>query len=148
MKPRWIALAFTMVASIVALVLFLRFSDDGLAEMLASEDTGTWVSILDPARAAPGYTLVLYRDRVPALMDLEGRVVHSWPKVRAVGRARMVPAGHPRAGQVVVFNNGLGDRESYRRSQVRIFDPQTLEKVWEYGAPFFYSSVSGVAQPL
>lgn len=317
MKSRRIAVAFAfaVVASIAALVLFLsiEYQGDGLAEMLAAEDTGAWVSILDPERAAPGYVLVLYRRRLPLLMDLEGRVVHSWPEVRAASRARMshhgdllvistkhrieeydweghllfryalpeghkphhdvirlrngnilllsnsevevetrsrpvlqdylsevdregvtvwrwdsldhahrfetwdhtvsnpthinsvhelgdnpafaagdqrfrpgnllvsarnlhtifvidkvsgevvwqlsegldfqhealmVPAGHPRAGQVVVFNNGRGDRDIYRRSRVQIFDPRTFEKVWEYSAPFFYSSVGGVAQPL
>ena len=62
--------------------------------------------------------------------------------------ALMIPAGHARAGHVIVFNNGLGDREVYRRSRVQIFDPRTFEKVWEYSAPFFYSPVIGVAQSL
>jgi hypothetical protein len=32
---------------------------------------------------------VLYRRRVPVLIDMNGRIVHSWPEVRAVGRARL-----------------------------------------------------------
>ena len=312
-----------VVASTAALVLFLSSSEnlqrfianraDGLAAELASEEMASWVSISDPERAADGYTLLLYRSRVPFLMDLSGQVVHAWPEVRAVGRARlsqdghllvispedrieeydwegrllfryalpeghrphhdviklrngnilvlaqfeveienrsrpgvqgylleldrqgatvwrwdpvdhahrfegwnhrtgdpthinlvqelrdnpafeagderfrpgnllmsgrslhtifvvdkvsgevvwqlsegldfqhealMIPAGHSRAGQIIVFNNGLGDRHAYRRSRVQIFDPQTDEKVWEYSSPFFYSSVVGLAQPL
>jgi len=62
--------------------------------------------------------------------------------------ALMIPASFPRAGQVVLFNNGLGDRHAYRRSSVQLIDPVTFEKVWEYSAPYFYSSVSGVSQPL
>ena len=313
--------AFAVVVPITALVLFLflgfpqerRGFIENQADGLASEDMGAWVSISDPERAAPGYTLFLFGRRVPFLMDLTGRAVHSWPEVHAVGRARlshdghllvispedrieeydwegrllfryalpeghtphhdviqlrngnilvlanfraetetgsrpgvhgylrevdregatvwrwdavdhahrfeawndrsgnpthinsvhelgdnpafaagderfrpgnllvsgrnlhtifvidkvsgevvwqlsegldfqyealMIPAGHARAGHVIVFNNGLGDRQMYRRSRVQIFDPRTLEKVWEYSAPFFYSPVEGLAQPL
>ena len=313
MKSREIGVAFAVTASIAALVLFQRISSRGLAELLATEDTSAWVSVLDPERAALGYTLLLYRARLPYLIDLAGRVAHSWPEVRAVGRARlshdghllviaaedrieeydwggrllfqyalpeghwphhdviqlrngnilvlaqfeaevearsspaahgylrevdregatvwrwdaadhshrfetwdpshwnpthinsvhelgdnpafaagdqrfrpgnllisgrnlhtifvidkvsgevvwqfnegldfqhealMITAGQSRAGQIVLFNNGLGDRDNYRRSKVQIFEPRTFEKVWEYSAPYFYSSVAGVAQPL
>ncbi len=61
--------------------------------------------------------------------------------------ALMIPHG-TLAGKIILFNNGLGDSQIYRRSRVQIFDPQTLEKVWEYSAPFFFSSVEGLAQPL
>lgn len=48
-----------------------------------------WVELYDPEEIFTGYTLVLYRRRVPMLIDMQGRVVHSWPLVRAVGRARL-----------------------------------------------------------
>ena len=88
--------------SVAAASFFLYFSPDPptheigprLAEKFASLDTKAWVSILDPERATPGYTLDLYRRRLPFLFDLEGRVVHSWPEVRAVSRARLERNGH------------------------------------------------------
>ncbi len=52
-----------------------------------------WVELYRPELSSPGYNLVLYRRRVPMLIDMHGRVVHSWPKVRAVGRARLDTEG-------------------------------------------------------
>ena len=63
---RRIAVAFAMVVPITALVLFLGFPEErrgfieNQADGLASEDMGVWVSISDPERAAPGYTLFLF----------------------------------------------------------------------------------------
>ncbi len=54
----------------------------------------TWVTLHDPQRAWPGYTLVFYQRRVPMIIDMSGRIVHSWPEVRAVGRARLTTDGH------------------------------------------------------
>lgn len=62
---------------------------DELARRFADADPTEWVTVLDPERATPGYTLELYRRRLPFLFDLAGRVVHAWPSVRAVGRARL-----------------------------------------------------------
>ncbi len=52
-----------------------------------------WVEIYRPELSSPGYNLVLYRRRVPMLIDMQGRVVHSWPNVRAVGRLRLDTEG-------------------------------------------------------
>ena len=52
-----------------------------------------WVEIYRPELSSPGYNLVLYRRRVPMLLDMQGRVVHSWPNVRAVGRVRLDTEG-------------------------------------------------------
>ncbi len=52
-------------------------------------DTTRWVRQYDPGASAGGYTLVLFRRRVPMIIDMNSRVVHSWPLVRAVGRARL-----------------------------------------------------------
>lgn len=66
---------------------------DDLEGELASTDPAEWVETYRPRLSSPGYNLVLFRRRVPMLIDMQGRVVHSWPKVRAVGRARLDPAG-------------------------------------------------------
>jgi hypothetical protein len=52
-----------------------------------------WVTILDPDRASPGYTLDLHRRRVPILVDLAGRIVHAWPEARVKSRVRLLPDG-------------------------------------------------------
>lgn len=66
---------------------------DGMDEDIAFIDSMAWVESYRPESSSPGYNLVLYRRRVPMLVDMQGRVVHSWPKVRAVGRARLDPEG-------------------------------------------------------
>jgi len=48
-----------------------------------------WVRKYLPEEASPGYNLVLYRRRVPMLIDMNGRIVHVWPQIRAVGRVRL-----------------------------------------------------------
>lgn len=57
-------------------------------------ESSEWIDIHLPEAASPGYTLVLYRRRLPMLLDMDGTVVHSWPAVRAVGRARILPSGN------------------------------------------------------
>jgi hypothetical protein len=48
-----------------------------------------WVRRHHPNRSSGGYNLVFYRRRVPLIIDMNGRVVHSWPQVRATGRVRL-----------------------------------------------------------
>jgi hypothetical protein len=66
--------------------------DDKHLELADLEPT-EWVERYLPDKADDGYTLVLYRRRVPMLIDTSGRVVHLWPLVRAVGRARLATDG-------------------------------------------------------
>ena len=94
MKSCRIGIAIAMVGMIAALILYLRSPSDGLEERFTAEDMSAWITIQNPERAAPGYTLALYKRRLPFLMDIEGRVVHSWPEVRVVGRARLSKEGH------------------------------------------------------
>jgi outer membrane protein assembly factor BamB len=61
-----------------------------LSGVAASE----WVLQNDAERSWPGYTLVFYERRVPLLIDMNGNIVHSWPEVRAVGRARLTTSGN------------------------------------------------------
>lgn len=62
-------------------------------EAIPHLDTTQWVERYLPGKSSPGYNLVLYRRRVPMLIDMQGRVVHSWPSVRVVGRARLDTVG-------------------------------------------------------
>lgn len=52
-----------------------------------------WISLYDPDRAWNGYTLVFLSQRIPALIDMNGRVVHSWPAARVKSRARLLEDG-------------------------------------------------------
>ncbi len=72
--------------------------DNGLEEQLAASEPETWVRRYEPRASAGGYSLVLFERRLPMLIDMNGRVVHSWPTVRAVGRARL-----DRRGRLVVI---------------------------------------------
>ena len=56
-------------------------------------DSESWVSIYDPELAWNGYTLAFFMRRVPILMDMNGRVVHSWPEARVKSRLRLSTDG-------------------------------------------------------
>jgi hypothetical protein len=75
---------------------------DELHEEIPFTSSEEWVESYRPGLSSPGYNLVLYQRRVPMLMDSVGRVVHSWPQVRAVGRARL-----DRSGRLLVI--GIDD---------------------------------------
>lgn len=62
---------------------------DDLHLDLAGINPTEWVRQYRPQASAGGYTLVLYRRRVPMIIDMMSRIVHVWPHVRAVGRARL-----------------------------------------------------------
>jgi len=63
-------------------------SDDRLLD-LPDIDTTTWVRQYKPRESAGGYNLILYKRRVPMIVDMNSRIVHLWPNVRAVGRIRL-----------------------------------------------------------
>jgi hypothetical protein len=52
-------------------------------------DPTSWVRQYRPELSAGGYNLVLYGRRVPMIIDMNSRIVHLWPNVRAVGRIRL-----------------------------------------------------------
>ncbi len=60
---------------------------------LSTTNTASFIDVFDPAQAYAGYTLVFYRKRLPALIDMNGNVVHAWPSVRAMERLRLSPQG-------------------------------------------------------
>ena len=62
---------------------------DDLHLELLELDPERWVRRHLPERSSGGYNLVFYRRRVPLIIDMNGRVVHSWPEVRATGRVRL-----------------------------------------------------------
>ena len=56
---------------------------------LADLDPTTWVRQYRPELSAGGYSLTLYKRRVPMIVDMNSRIVHLWPEVRGVGRIRL-----------------------------------------------------------
>jgi hypothetical protein len=52
-------------------------------------DSQPWVERYLPERASSGYNLELYQRRIPILLDMNGRIVHTWPLVRTTARARL-----------------------------------------------------------
>jgi len=42
-----------------------------------------------PEMSSPGFNLDFFRRRIPIVIDMNGRIVHAWPKVRAVDRVRL-----------------------------------------------------------
>jgi outer membrane protein assembly factor BamB len=108
MTRRWI-MAAVGAALLGALLAFVVYSSRGsqqdlpvvddpaaiddihlqLPELAAAE----WVERWEPDRAFNGYTLVFYQRRVPMLIDMSGEIVHAWPRVRVVGRARLSTVG-------------------------------------------------------
>jgi outer membrane protein assembly factor BamB len=62
---------------------------DNLHLELLEHQPESWVRRYDPNESSPGYNLVFYRRRVPLIIDMNGRIVHSWPLVRATGRVRL-----------------------------------------------------------
>ena len=63
-----------------------------VADLKALDLTG-WVSIYDPDRAWSGYNLDLFKRSIPVLFDMNGRIVHAWPKARVKSRERLLPDG-------------------------------------------------------
>lgn len=62
---------------------------DDLHLELAGLDSTSWVSSYRPGEASSGFNLLFYRRRVPMIIDMNGNLVHVWPRVRAIGRARL-----------------------------------------------------------
>ena len=67
---------------------------DPVHEHIPFLEAEEWVETFDPDLSWMGYNLVFYRRRVPMLIDMQGRVVHSWPRVRGIGRIRLDREGN------------------------------------------------------
>lgn len=66
---------------------------DDLHEELRDLNSQPWIRTSLPDGVSPGFNLGLYRRRIPIVFDIDGHIVHSWPKVRAVGRVRLDQEG-------------------------------------------------------
>ena len=66
---------------------------DDLHLELPREESISWVNLYKPEMAESGFNLAFYRQRIPIIIDMNGRIVHSWPMVRGVGRVRLNPDG-------------------------------------------------------
>ena len=84
-RRRWAAELAAVEAAIEA---------DDIHLGLSGLDTTSWVRQYDPVNSAGGFTLALYRRRVPMIIEMNSRIVHLWPKVRAVGRIRLDREGN------------------------------------------------------
>jgi hypothetical protein len=62
---------------------------DELHLELADLEPTSWIRRFRPSRASSGFNLVLYRRRVPMIIDMNCNIVHVWPRVRAIGRVRL-----------------------------------------------------------
>ena len=62
---------------------------DDLHADLGDQDSEPWVRTYVPDKASAGFNLGLYRRRIPIIFDMNGRIIHTWPEVRAVGRVRL-----------------------------------------------------------
>ncbi len=98
---------FIAVAAVITIVLVLMRDQTERrreAELVAIEeaiepderllglpdlDPTSWVRQYRPELSAGGYNLVLYGRRVPMIIDMNSRIVHMWPDVRAVARIRL-----------------------------------------------------------
>ena len=58
-------------------------------EAVLSAEHADWVKWYQPEQSSRGFNLVLHNRRTPMIRDMNGRQVHSWPNVRATGRARL-----------------------------------------------------------
>jgi hypothetical protein len=118
MLKKTVIVAAVIAAAAVAVVLLLKNppeqsrkveqssikDPDDVDDMhldLPKLDPTLWVRRFQPERASSGYTLVLYRRRVPMLIDMNGNIVHVWPKVRVAARARL-----NRQGRLAVIGRG------------------------------------------
>ena len=62
---------------------------DDLHLELEGQETEDWVRQHFPRLTDGGFNLVFYRRRLPMIIDMNSRVVHTWPEVRGVGRVRL-----------------------------------------------------------
>ncbi|HEX2223911.1 MAG TPA: aryl-sulfate sulfotransferase [Thermoanaerobaculia bacterium] len=95
-------------------------AEPAAAAQPATDVPPEWVKVYDPARAWNGYTLTLHKARIPVLLDMNGRVVHSWPEARVKSRVRLLPDGS-------ILGIGLG-------RQVVEYDWEG-RKTWEFRTP-------------
>jgi Arylsulfotransferase (ASST) len=98
------------------------------------------------ARFRPGNLLLSARtlNAVLVVDRRSGEIVWTWSEgLDRQHEAIMVPQGRIGEGLFLVFNNGLTNRFTFRRSSVLAVDPIARSVAWEYSDPLFYSSIAG-----
>jgi len=63
--------------------------EDDLHLDLPLLDAESWVRQYNPKKSYAGFNLGFYERRLPIILDMQGKIVHSWPLVRATGRVRL-----------------------------------------------------------
>ena len=108
MTKRWIPFAAAAVLLVAVLTFVLHSSREGQEAppvvddpaaiddvhlQIPAVDSAKWIERWHPDLTFNGFTLALYQRRVPMLIDMSGEIVHVWPRVRVVGRARLSTEG-------------------------------------------------------
>lgn len=96
----------------------LEVRDESLEARL--RQSPEWIDVHVPDRTHPGVHLALFNRRIPFLMDMNGQVVHTWPDVRASGRARLLPTGH----LVVITDRGHLEEYDWEGERTWSFEPE------------------------
>lgn len=102
-------------------------------------------------RFRPGNLLISPRqlDAVFIIDRKTGDVVWKYDReLDCQHEALMIPQDHPRAGNILVFNNGHDNLHGYRRSSVEEINPQTNAVEWQYASDYFFSCVGGTEHSL
>jgi hypothetical protein len=102
-------------------------------------------------RFRPGNILVSARNlNAVFIVDRQsGAIVWQFDEaLDAQHEAQMIPRGVLGEGLVVLFNNGTGNRNAYRRSEIRVVHPIDGRLIWSYGSPTFFTTVAGTQQVL
>jgi hypothetical protein len=67
---------------------------DDLHVDLSTIEPASWVQHFQPSEAESGFNIVFFGRRLPMIIDMNGRIVHAWPEVRATGRVRLDHEGN------------------------------------------------------
>jgi hypothetical protein len=87
---------------------------------IESFESTSWVKIYDPQQAWAGYTLTSIDRQIPALIDMNGRVVHAWPEARVRSRLRLLADG-----SLLAVSSGRGAVEyDWAGNLIWEFEPQ------------------------
>jgi len=87
------SIGFLFLAVLLGFGCAVRDESEPTAPRPPSVDTARWVTIYEPDHAWNGYTLALFQQRIPVLLDMNGRIVHAWPQARVKSRIRLLEDG-------------------------------------------------------
>lgn len=102
-------------------------------------------------RFRPGNVLISARnlDAIFLIDRQTGDVVWTYDfELDRQHEAMMLGPGLPGHGNLLLFNNGLKGKYTYRQSEIREVRPTDGAVLWRYRAADFFSPIVGVQQPL